>query len=249
MPSEPESPLQRLRRSCRDIGPRYAAQNVVKTCFPERVLHVNTAFIVEVDLRDWPRDQAPEPDMRWATEDDGKLFGQADMSKAELHDYLARGARVAICQREGVLVGFFTYETGNIDHLSWLRYRMAADIAWCSMAWTAPRFRGKGVHAHVHHFAVSELSRQGYVRTLASIDALNVSSLQATVKHSTIVGSLFAMRSFGLTAVWVNGQVRFGDWHEGKQLELDSDLFRVVPNRPYGPVDAKRFERLIGKRS
>ena len=199
MSTMPVSPLQRFRRSLRTSGPLHTAQNIVKTIVPERVLWVNTAFIIEIDIRDWPRDQAPDPEMRWANEKDGKLFGQSGMSEAELLDYFAHGAQIAICERDDVLVGYFIYETGDIDYYPWLRYRLAPDVVWTSMAWTAPHYRGKGIHARVRHFAVSELSREGHVRTLASIDSLNISSLRASIKTCAIVGSVSFMRSFRLS--------------------------------------------------
>ena len=220
----------------------------MKTVVPERVLRVNTAFIFEADLRDWPHNPTEESEVRWATKADSKLFGQSGMSEAELLDYFAHGAQIAICERDEVLVGYFIYETGDIDYYPWLRYRLAPDVVWTSMAWTAPHYRGKGIHARVRHFAVSKLSREGHVRTLASIDALNISSLRASIKTCAIVGSVSFMRSFRLTAVWINGRMRIGGWHDGRRLELDSDLFRIVPNRPYGPVDTQYFERLISKR-
>lgn len=239
------SPLRRLRRSFREVGPRYTAQKIINAIFPKRVLWANTAFIIEIDIRDWPRDPTPDPEMRWANEKDGKLFGLSDMSEAKLLDYLGRGAQIAICERDGVVVGYFIYDTGDIDSYRWLRYRLTPDVVWTSMTWTAPQYRGKGIHGRVRQFAVSDLSRQGYVRMLASIDAANISSLRASIKKCSIVGSVSFIRLFDLTAVWVNGRMRVGRWHKGRWFEIYSDLFHIVPGRPYGPVDAEHFGRLI----
>ncbi len=247
MPAKLETSWQRLRRSLHDAGPLYTAQNVVKTVMPEWLLRANTAFLVETDIRDWHRNQMADHEMRWATEKDADLFAQADMPREEFLGHLARGAHISICESDGVLGGYRIQETGDIDYYKWLRYRLARDVIWTTMAWTAPQFRGQGLHTRMQRFALSELSRQGYERKLASVDASNVSSIRATTKTSAVVGSVSFVRSFGLTVAWVNGQSKFGRWHNEDRLTLGSELFRKEPDRPCGPIDTARLERLIGK--
>ena len=248
MSTQAETYVQRLRRNLRELGPRYTAQNVIKTIAPERVLRANTMFIVAADLRDWPRDQTAHSKVRWATETDSPIFAQTDISVAEFLHQLAAGARIAIYEHDGEILGYFIYRTSDIKHHPWLRYRLAPDLIWHRMAWTAPQHRGKRVHTIVQNFALFELSRQGYVGMLASVDAVNTSSLRASIKECSVVGSVSFIRSLDLTAVWVNGRVRFGTWRSENPLVLASDLFQIDPNRRYGPVKTDHFERLINRR-
>lgn len=237
----------RLRWSLREVGPLYTTQNLIKSVFPERVLRANTAFIVAADLRNRPPYEA-DPAIRWATEADVGLLAQSEATAPKLLEHFKLGAQIVVLARDGELWGYFIYRTKFFDQTTWLRYRMAPNVVWHSMAWTQPKFRGRRVHTHLQDFAFAELSRRGYTRMVASVDAVNISSLRSSTRECAVVGSVSHIRSGNLFFVWVNGCPRVGYWRRGNHLELDTDIFRVIPNRPYGPVDAAHFERLIGRR-
>jgi len=242
--AEPESLPRRFLLYFRQVGPLYTVQNVIKSVFPERILQAGTAYIFEADLRAWPRDGPIDSDVRWAEETDSRLMRQSGMSDESFHAYLAAGAHIAILRRDDDLHGYFMYESGDIEFYPWLRYRLEPDIAWTSMTWTAPRHRGEGVHGRIQQFALAGLSHMGYVRKIASVGAANIPSLRASIKKSVIAGTVSFVRSPVLTAVWVNGRMSVGRWNDGNPLSLGSDLFHIVPGRPYGIVDEGHFEQI-----
>jgi hypothetical protein len=248
MSAKRDSLVRRLRRSLHDLGPLYTAHNVVGTIFPKRVLRASTAFIVAADLPG-RTDPFGDPDVRWATETDAALLAQSDGTAAEFLEQFAAGAQIVVLECDKVLQGYFIYRTSSIDQYSWLRYRMPSNVVWHAMAWTAPAFRGQRVHTRIQDFAFAALARQGYVRMVASVDAVNIASLRSSMRECSLVGSVSYLRSFDLTAVWLNGRLRLGHWHQQRPLEVDTEMFRVIPNRPYGPVDPDHFERLVGKRT
>ena len=236
---------RRFQRSLREVGVLYTCQNIVKTVFPGRVLAANTAFVAEVDISRWPDSIAPDPCIRWAIPSDTEMFARAGVPIGAIQAYIARGARVAIYERNAEVLGFFIYDADCVELYDWIRFRLSPDVKWNAEAWVAPAHRGKGMHGRIRHFAVSEFCRNGYVRTLATIDAANIPSLRATIKKGAIIGCISYVRILGLTLVRINGAIRVGLWGPKHRLDLTSDMFKSDLAQPYGPTLQKRVQRLL----
>ncbi len=189
---------------------------------PRSVLTAGVWFVFELQLKDLIEDQEDDPEIRWAGAEDVELLAQMGWPEPKLRALFERGARVAMLERDGALVGCLWIEPTAHNPYDWLRFNLSPEDLWVIYTWVDPGHRGQRLFGRLRRFIALNCICEGYTRLLSAIGKENTPSLRANAKTpNRILGRILYLRCLGITVLRARGRLDVGWWAVGRQLELD----------------------------
>lgn len=223
----------------------YSLQTKFKNVVPARLMIWKSFFFVEVDWRNLPVAHVSLEGIRKVNPSDATLLEEANLLVQPLQDYFERGARISICELNDEIVGISVYDTRSHKYSDWLQIDMTEDVIWNTRVWIAPGQRGKGLHHRIRAFSVGKLRPEGFHRSLAIVEASNVSSLRASLKGANIACACTYFRLLNFTMVWLDGRLRVGFWRSDHRLVVPSSEIHTEPGEKLGRHKVKKLQRYI----
>ena len=237
--------LRRFRKSRRKIGLMYTVQEGLKSVIPKRFMRWGSFFLIDSHWPDLTRADISQEGIRAVNPGDADRLAATRALAHPLQDYLARGAKMSLCEMDGEVSSIYVYDTHRHEHWDWLQFDLAEDVLWGTSVWVIPGARGTGLFGHMRSFNAHRLKPEGYHRVLGTVEAWNLPSLRATLKIASIAGTCTYLRLFTFTMVWFDGRLRAGFWRPGHRLVIHSDEIHSVAGEKLGRYKAKRLERHI----
>lgn len=218
--------IQKARLSLRHTGLMRSAQRALQRSIPAWMFDINSLVAVEIDFTDWQQPPpAAEWPHRWADESDVKLLTQGGVSEVKVRAMLAEGARVALCTKDGKLVGYVWCMTGQCTVFGWIRVLLDGDV-YGAAAYVAPEFRGRNLRNESRRFTYPELTALGYSRAVSFIEHFNRSSMRSgRTSDRRYIGRLSYLRILGLVIYRIDSHWGAGFWNQSRPFELSFDIF------------------------
>lgn len=164
---------------------------------------------------------------RWASPEDIDAIAGRDVKRDYLDRRLEAGARIALAEDDGVLVGWKFFQTGHCDQYDWIALRMPDDMACIFAAYTDPAYRGRRIQSKLVAFGAEAWPDENLRRFVWIIDRKNTASLKMSDAITDVVPpeirSLEVHSLAGVKLVRYNGRWRAGRWNRDRRCEITID--------------------------
>lgn len=207
--------------SARDNGALYALQLIFRNVVSQDIVDFNSWAVWKIDLQATAGRVCDEPDIRWARPGDIDALTALGRPGEEFTGAFSCGRKIAVCECQGQIVGYYLVSTTSYERLTWLSVTVPPKCAYGLMLWTQPRFRGRSIGPRLVRFVQTALAREGYRSLIYHIDAMNRISLRANAKLDVgSLGRITYIRFMGLTYLRYRSMRRVGFWNAYRRLEL-----------------------------
>ena len=236
MPSR-RTVAQKIRAAVCHLGVARTMQLMVHRSIPSWVFDLNSHHAVETNFEDWNFVSTPDDwPYRWGTEDDAELLTGGGFSLDYVRYLFGCGGRPVLLERDGELVTYVWYLPDGVLNSDWLRIVPRPRELASKGHQVLPKFRGQGIYQRTRNFAGSQLSAEGYLRHVSTVEVLNRASLRAGKgwrpgtgprRH---VGRISYLRILGLVVFRLSGSSGArkwgaGFWNRKRPYQLSFDFF------------------------
>jgi len=217
---------RRFRRKVRDEGPRYTALLILNEIMPRSLVDAKFWVVLSIDLSTFADAEVPDVGIRWADVVDDHGSAPPGGEYAAIENMLARGELAAVIERDGRVVARHLYTAKSFIQKEWLQFVFRDREIYGTLCFVEPEFRGQGFANQLNIFAFNEFAGLRYLRSYCIIDALNRSSLRASVKvRYRRIGRITFVRCCGFTVIRIGRRVRAGFWSAENPLVVEFSEF------------------------
>jgi len=209
------------------MGPARVAQRILQHLVPPWLFDTNRLTISELKITEW---RGAKPDskwnFRWATRDDTDLLMSRGLSRTEIDEFFAHGARGSILESDGELITNGWVIPNRWVCFDWIEFQLEPGELYGASGYVAPAHRGQRIHQQSRNFIFGNLAEEGYLRSVTLIESLNRSSLRADANKSRHYhGHLGYVRFLGVVTFRLNGIWRVGFWNRRQPFPMSYSMF------------------------
>lgn len=222
-----EEILKKAIRSLRHSGVRRSLQLARRRLLPIAIFDTDVFLINRFDFSDLEPEMPYPFDIRWASRADRERLTEGGLLISAVDRFFDAGGRSVIVEDGGTTVGYWWILPGGVDIHDWLRFEVGPDEVWGTTALVIPAYRGKEIGPMMKRYMYGKLTEEGYLRSWTLIEKLNVLSKHAAAKvPQRVVGQVFYIRFFGLTACKAADRWFVGFWGPKKRLVIPVAIFK-----------------------
>lgn len=211
--------IRKMRDKMREQPPLLVLLRVVDRVLPHAIFGFNRLIFVAAMLPETPADPESFADIRWAVEDDNEAMEALGFSREELAARRRRGARAAILERNGRVLGHEWWQVDNYSEDPWLSLKLEPTDVWYYGLFVDPSMRRQGVGTRIKDFMDAESIAAGCRRALGVVIVTNIIAMRAQQHRGFApVGHVTFVRILGLALVRVGNMTKIGFWTGARPL-------------------------------